>query len=162
MLMSASTSIDHLTGMQNVLGMDRYFEDLPKISTDYVVALFFDLDKFKQVNDTYGHKMGDVILQDFSRILMREVRNKDLAARIGGDEFLLVIQADHKKAIDRFIEVIKEKVDEYNKKHEIKIYYSCGISINEPNTLLNRQTLVESADKKMYKAKEIEGTASYI
>lgn len=154
MLMSTSTTIDHLTGLQNIQGMDRYFEELPKVSNLYVAVMFFDLDKFKEINDNYGHKMGDVILQDFSKIISSEVKNKDLAARIGGDEFLLVVQADHEKAIGRLLNTIEKRVNEYNDSHEINMYYSCGIGVNPPNTKLDRKTIVEKADKHMYEVKE--------
>jgi diguanylate cyclase (GGDEF)-like protein len=154
MLMSTSTSIDHLTGLQNILGVDVYFDELPKVSDFYIAALFFDLDKFKEVNDVHGHKMGDIILQDFSRILISEVKNKDLAARVGGDEFLLVVQADHIKAVDRLIETIEKRVEEYNNKHEINIYFSCGRGICEPNTKISKKILIDKADEQMYVVKE--------
>ena len=144
---------DFLTETQNLLGLERYFSALPKKINRYLSIVFFDLDKFKQVNDNYGHKVGDKLLRDFSHILSNEIRNKDTVARVGGDEFLLVLLTDTLEQINQTLENIRVAIKKYNKANPLKIKYSCGISTNQPNEEINEEELIKAADEKMYKDK---------
>ena len=88
---------DTLTGLENRRGFEKFLASLLARQARFAV-LHLDLDGFKQVNDTMGHDAGDLVLQMSARIMTEEVRDRDLVARIGGDEFILVIDGDPSRA----------------------------------------------------------------
>ena len=85
---------DALTGLLNRRGFERAFAQAIAYLKRYggsAALLYLDLDRFKPVNDEYGHAVGDVVLQEISRLMMGSVRASDIAARLGGDELALVL-----------------------------------------------------------------------
>jgi diguanylate cyclase (GGDEF)-like protein len=85
---------DALTGLLNRRGFERAFAQAIAYLKRYggsAALLYLDLDRFKAVNDQYGHAVGDVVLQEVARLLMGSVRASDLVARLGGDELALVL-----------------------------------------------------------------------
>ena len=85
---------DALTGLLNRRGFDRAFVQAIAYLKRYggsAALLYLDLDRFKPINDQYGHAVGDVVLQEIARLLMGSVRASDIAARLGGDELALVL-----------------------------------------------------------------------
>lgn len=90
----AQTTRDHLTGVNNratVLGYLEKHTDLTRRYRRPLSVVLCDLDRFKEVNDTYGHATGDLALKRFGMVLLRRLRTCDYAGRIGGEEFLLVL-----------------------------------------------------------------------
>ena len=87
-------SHDNLTGLLNRRSLDAYFDELKsKIGPNYPCAMIYvDMDRFKVVNDTCGHTAGDDLLKRFSSLLGENIRERDFLARIGGDEFFIVIE----------------------------------------------------------------------
>ncbi len=89
----AEAQTDPLTGVSNrrhgVAILSRVLK-LAELSNEYVSLLYFDLDKFKVANDTYGHAAGDEVLKRFARLLVNSVRNADTVVRMGGEEFMIV------------------------------------------------------------------------
>lgn len=83
---------DALTGLLNRTGLDAALVGLPATEDGVLAVLGIDLDGFKAINDTHGHAMGDLLLQAVGQQLARSVRPGDLTARIGGDEFMVVIR----------------------------------------------------------------------
>lgn len=153
MLMSNVVAKDNLTGLQNINGLEKYFNRLPKISQSILAVLFFDLDDFKPINDKYGHRVGDVILKDFAQILLAEVKHKDIASRLGGDEFVVALQIYHEKEAERFVDAIKNAVEKYNNDNNIAISFSCGFAVLNVGEEIKKEELIEKADKEMYKDK---------
>lgn len=147
---------DGLTGLFN----KRYFETMLKIldekKTHY--ALFYmDLDRFKPVNDTYGHEMGDKILKEVAHRLLGCIRSHDYAFRMGGDEFTLIINGNMDKSLcEKRIERIKNTIGApyFIDGEKISIGISCGSAVypDEANT---SQEILSLADKRMYQDKEI-------
>ena len=120
-----------------------------------LAMLFLDLDLFKQVNDSYGHRMGDVLLQEVARRIKGVVRVDDMASRLGGDEFVVLI-SDYLSE-DNVQHVIEKLREEIEAPYEIegrllKIRVSIGVAYYPRDTgdLLN---LLHLADKSMYKNK---------
>ena len=119
-------------------------------------VIIFDVDHFKQVNDTYGHDAGDYILKSVGSIVKEVIREYDYAFRMGGDEFLLLLPETNEKQASLLAERIrlrienKKLVDE-NKKFSVTA--SFGISQNRKiDTSI--ENIVKRADKALYKAKK--------
>ncbi len=123
--------------------------------------MFLDLDGFKAVNDTYGHKTGDFVLQETGRRLKRLIRDSDMICRYGGDEFVVLIngELDVVKAVaDRIIRTIKEPFY----KEDEPIYINVSIGIAEiAKDVENLETVIRSGDQAMYEAKR-NGGGQYV
>ncbi len=120
------------------------------------VALFFiDLDGFKEINDSYGHDVGDALLVDVAQRLRESIRTTDLAARLGGDEFTIILSGVNGGA--ESLEIAQKIIDKLNQPyhidhHRIHIGASIGIAIY-PEHGDDIDTLVKNADDMMYEAK---------
>lgn len=150
-----SMYIEYLTGLKNMRGVDKYFGDLPQTLDNYLIVLYIDFNQFKRINDMYGHKEGDSALCVFSKILLRNLKADDLAARIGGDEFLIVTKLNKPNNVKLIIKKIKNEVNKFNanttKPYKLSISY--GYSINPPGVIIDKDRLIDEADKKMYEDK---------
>ncbi len=122
--------------------------------SDFVIC-YCDLDKFKKINDTFGHHTGDIVLQKFSQILVSSIREIDFAARFGGEEFVcLLVNTDIENA-NKVTERIRQSLENYNFNDiapSLHATVSIGVSnFKQFNTL--QETLM-NADDRMYKAKQ--------
>jgi len=150
---------DSLTNLANrALFNDRISQELRRAErdNDKFAVLFLDLDRFKNINDTLGHEVGDRILKDVACRLQKSVRKCDTVSRLGGDEFIFLlpqikISSEAGKAAGRISEALKNtfKVGI----NELHITSSIGIAIY-PSDGKDTQTLVKNADIAMYSAKE--------
>lgn len=150
---------DHLTRLPNrFLFEDRVEQaiQLSKRTGKYVAIIFVDLDNFKTVNDTLGHKAGDELLKKVADSLSGITRKSDTVARYGGDEFLIMVNNIPDSAT---ILIIAEKIMELFAKlfiiakHEFLITASAGVAVY-PIDGKDTDTLVKNADTAMYRAKE--------
>lgn len=118
-------------------------------------VLFFDLDDFKKINDSLGHNIGDLLLKQVTLRLQKCVRDTDMLARMGGDEFVAILQAD---TVDEVDEVAKRIIDTINAPFEVNehtLFASCSIGIAVfPEDGEDNFTLLKNADTAMYRAKE--------
>ncbi len=150
---------DELTGLCN----RRHFMEIlvqqkalsERNNTDFVVC-FCDLDHFKHINDTFGHHMGDIVLQQFSRILEKSVREIDYVARFGGEEFVcLLVDTDIKNA-QKVTERIRKSLADFNFNDiapSLHATVSIGLSnFKQFNTI---QEILMNADHRMYAAKKL-------
>ena len=127
-----------------------------------IALLFLDLDQFKQVNDTLGHNVGDVLLQEAAKRLRRSLRHSDTLARIGGDEFNILIEnISDLGALETIVSKLHTDFQQPFKcfDHEINSTVSIGIAIY-PDDGIDSITLVKHADMAMYNAKD-RGRNSY-
>nr|WP_284498316.1 EAL domain-containing protein [Legionella maioricensis] len=151
---------DILTGLPNrALLTDRINQAIShaKRYNLCVAILVVDLDFFKEVNDTYGHKFGDLLLKQQAKKLSNFVRENDTVARMGGDEFIVILgsQADEKNLIgllNQFVELFSTpcQIEE----RELIATASIGVSIY-PRDGLDSDTLLKNADAALYHAKEL-------
>jgi|GEM_PF-3098978 diguanylate cyclase (GGDEF)-like protein len=153
--------IDSLTGCYNKNFLNEKLLNEVEINDQYAF-LYFDLDNFKYFNDNYTHKMGDEVLKYFGDILMKSIRKKDYAIRIGGDEFLIIAKCSNisnsyliaKRVLERIKNLnnyLFEIIRLENKKlPEKNISCSVGVAFYESSI----KETIEKADKAMYKAKE--------
>lgn len=150
---------DPLTGLPNRLQVQATLEHMIAVARreqSELAVLFLDLDRFKQVNDTLGHSVGDQLLIQVADRLQETVRESDLVARLGGDEFLIIL-AKHEvrrgalKVADKLLARLSEaySIDE----HRVVTTPSIGISIF-PQPADSLDDLLKQADSAMYQAKE--------
>ncbi len=151
---------DGLTGLPNrVMLQERLQQAIArsKRSGQRVAALFIDLDRFKEVNDTLGHRVGDKLLRETATRLQSAIRESDLLVRLSGDEFMVVVEQITEIDAPNF--VAAKLVNEMHRlfmieAHEIYIACSVGISIF-PDDAADAETLLKNADMAMYRAKEL-------
>lgn len=125
-----------------------------RVNTQYAV-IFFDIDYFKKINDTYGHECGDVVLSTFGKILNKSVRNHDIVGRYGGEEFIAVVHFNLDRELLMFLKKIKTIVLENNflyQDKKLKLTFSAGVSIR--NKYPTYENALQKADSLLYKAKE--------
>src|SRR5262249_21233302 len=116
-----------------------------------------DLDRFKNVNDTLGHRIGDELLKSVSRSLTEALRETDLLARLGGDEFMVVVQDfDEPTVLGRVAQKLLDAVAQPLRihKHDIYVTSSIGISVY-PDDSDDPEELFKHADVAMYHSKEL-------
>lgn len=149
---------DSLTNLPNRLlfeeKLDKAIAKAKNTKTE-VGVLFLDLDGFKEINDTYGHKTGDQLLQAITLRLKRIVRNSDVVARLGGDEFTIIVENSTNESLEKIankiiIEIQKSIVIDTL---ELFVTFSIGISVY-PSDGADSELLLKYADTAMYKAKE--------
>ena len=118
--------------------------------------MMFDIDHFKKVNDTYGHKGGDFVIKRIAELLLGSVRDGDIVGRYGGEEFCITLSdLSFENVIllgERLRETI-EKHDFYDGNVHMKITTSIGIAYKYPTSTLKYNDLIIVADKKLYEAK---------
>ncbi len=149
---------DHLTGLltrkafsDEVKRIESAYE---RIKTQYAV-IFFDLDHFKKLNDTYGHECGDVVLSTFGKILNKSVREYDIVGRYGGEEFVAIIHFNLNRELLQFLKRIKTIVTENSflyKEKKIKVTFSAGVAIR--SSYATYENTLQKADMLLYQAKE--------
>jgi diguanylate cyclase (GGDEF)-like protein/PAS domain S-box-containing protein len=150
---------DILTDLPNrTLLNDRLNQAIPLAQRhgNQVGVLFLDLDRFKQINDSLGHAIGDKVLQEVSRRLVPTVRRSDTVSRHGGDEFVVLLsEVRHFTNAARHAEKILAALSApYAIAHyDLRITVSIGISMS-PNDGEDAETLIKCADAAMYCAKE--------
>ncbi len=152
-----------LTGLANrVLFNDRLEQAIKSATrnkTQFAV-LFLDLDKFKPVNDLFGHKIGDKLLQKVAGRLVRSTRETDAVARLGGDEFVILLEnISNQKMVQKLLNHITEAICKvyHIDNYAIEIGVSAGISIY-PDHGTDAKTLLHHADIEMYERKESKGS----
>lgn len=149
---------DGLTGIFNRM----YFQDkleevilrIQKTPLDVVLVLL-DVDHFKSYNDTYGHIIGDKVLQHIVSTVKDELRKHDLFARFGGEEFAIILQGVNEELAYRKIDIIRKKIEDSTLEQmgqQIKVTVSFGITKVEKG-LDNGDECVKRADHALYKAK---------
>jgi diguanylate cyclase (GGDEF)-like protein/PAS domain S-box-containing protein len=150
---------DPLTGLSNRTLFQQRLGQLiahARRRNESVATMFLDLDQFNQINDSFGHAVGDMVLREISRRLSRCLREEDALARWGGDEFVVALATpDVHRASRQVAEAMLEELCEpvFAEKHELHLSGSIGISLY-PTDGEDVQTLLRAADTAMYHAKE--------
>jgi diguanylate cyclase (GGDEF)-like protein/PAS domain S-box-containing protein len=150
---------DLLTGVPNRYLFTKRLESLIKTSRRYnqqFAILFLDLDRFKNVNDTLGHHAGDILLQKVAQRLKRILRKKDTIARIGGDEFIIILpNLKHIREAIQTAEMIIESLKASFSLNGQEVYISTSIGISfYPYDGEDIESLIRNADRAMYQAKK--------
>jgi diguanylate cyclase (GGDEF)-like protein/PAS domain S-box-containing protein len=150
---------DHLTGLpnRNLFG-DRLMLAIAEAKRrgGQLAFMYLDLDKFKPINDKLGHGIGDEVLKRVARRLKENIREIDTVARIGGDEFAVILAPpitleDSKRTAERLLEVLSEPI--HVKGHECAVSASVGVSLY-PEDATDLEELVKCGDAAMYRVKD--------
>ncbi|MEO1783758.1 diguanylate cyclase [Thermodesulfobium sp. 4217-1] len=153
---------DHLTGLSNrTLFSDRVHYEISRAKRNgtYLGVMFLDLDRFKDVNDSEGHQIGDNLLQIVSAKLQERIRETDILARMGGDEFAVLVpdlkdKSEIRPLAERILQLFEEPFTVNG--HSFKLGISIGIS-TYPYDAKSYEELLTNADTAMYKAKNSGG-----
>ncbi|MFP5112202.1 diguanylate cyclase domain-containing protein [Bacillaceae bacterium C204] len=151
---------DYLTGMpnRNFFSKSLKEEMVRSERSNRTLAVFYlDIDKFKEINDTLGHDIGDELLKEFSKRVKSCIREEDLLARIGGDEFGILITNlyDRGKALEIAERMLSSFQDHWIiEDHHLKIASSIGISFYTPPYQQDEKLLLKQADIALYQAKK--------
>lgn len=146
---------DSLTSLPNRQGLEVFVDRRIKVQKRPFHLVYIDLDRFKPVNDKYGHRVGDEVLICLSRRIKDSLRQRDFAARIGGDEFILVVdefslKADLENFLQRLLQVIEKRIDV----EDAQLYVSASIGIAQfPLQGNDLDALMHNADSAMYEVK---------
>jgi len=158
--------LEHLASydaLTNLLNRRVFVEILEKLmhrsdrTNEKIALLFIDVDDFKKVNDTYGHKAGDIVLKNIATTLTNIAREEDIVSRISGDEFAMILwglknEDDIYVILNRILNEIKKDIIYENNK--IKISLSIGITLYPQDKQIGATALLRQADNAMYKSKK--------
>jgi len=146
---------DELTAILNRRGFISVAQNSLNLSVRNkfpMTLVYLDLDKFKFINDTFGHAIGDMVLSTFASLLNKTFRESDVIARLAGDEFVLLLNSTAKNEAEKVIQQFRLSTSEYyqQKKAELDVSFSFGIVEFEYAKHDSIETLLADADKLMY------------
>ena len=151
-------TVDELTGLANRRGFFALGEHelLVAARTRSAIALLFvDVDGLKRVNDELGHAMGDLLLKEAADVIRETIRASDLAGRLGGDEFCVLLMGDPELDPDRAVERMRATTAIHNRRpgREFHLSLSIGLSAIPPGRSVTLEELIDAADEGMYEDK---------
>ena len=148
---------DSLTGLFNHTAITQFLDSAvvaARRQNHTVCFAMIDVDRFKSVNDTYGHQVGDQVLLALARVLQQSLRQTDLVGRYGGEEFVVIL---HDVTLEKAEQIMQQLREDFSnvlfhaRDVEFSCTFSCGIAAFPQ--LESMETLREAADKAMYQAK---------
>lgn len=158
--LQALVEIDDLTGLYNMRNIYSKLDYEIKRAQRYdrhVAVIMMDMDFFKRVNDTNDHLFGSFVLKEVGGIIRRTIRDTDIGARYGGDEFILILSETNIEGVKIFCERLRSTIENYefnNGESKMKLTASIGFAIAQPkNKILDARMLVKWADRALYDSK---------
>ncbi len=155
LLLKNLSQIDTLSGLYNRRFMNKRLEEeiikYKRYKTPFSILLI-DVDFFKKINDTFGHDKGDSIIKQISALLKQNIRDSDICARWGGEEFLILAPNSDLDGALILANNLKELVEKNN--FEIKENITISVGVSTFNDNASQEKLLKSADIALYKAKE--------
>jgi diguanylate cyclase (GGDEF)-like protein len=145
----------HLPNRRSFLAsLERLIERADRLGRP-AAMLFVDVDGLKAINDTFGHRVGDEALQEIAKLLLSSVRNTDCVARMGGDEFgILLDQTDEQRAWQMALRIVETVVGSQFCVEDgrcVRLSVAVGVGMIQPGD--SPQAVIERADKEMYRVK---------
>jgi two-component system, cell cycle response regulator len=151
---------DGLTEVENRRSLELHLHEMWQHSMrlhEPIALIICDIDKFKAVNDNYGHQAGDSVLKEFAQLLKSEAREIDRVGRYGGEEFLLILSGTVLDAAVTFAERLREKVEGHTFSYvggTLRRTMSCGVAAAPHPKVKDQEALLRAADDALYVAKE--------
>ena len=152
-------SIDILTKINNRRHFETYIEGELERFERYgqpMAMLMFDIDHFKQINDTYGHQIGDMVLRETADITQKTIRKSDYCARYGGEEFVIILTHTQRDKALTLADRLRTKIAKHkfvDKQKNISISISIGVACLEGQCHVDKNSLIKTADSALYIAK---------
>ena len=151
--------LDELTGITNRRGFIMLGQKCLQLSHRQgreASLLFLDLDRFKEINDTLGHEVGDDALRQVALLLSRVFRNADIFARLGGDEFVVLLPGIGSALVSRVLARFEKALATFNREQgkPYQLFCSTGIAHYDPLLPPDLELLLQQADKQMYDRKK--------
>jgi diguanylate cyclase (GGDEF)-like protein len=151
---------DGLTQIDNRRALEERLHEMWQHSVrlhEPIALIMCDIDKFKSVNDEYGHQAGDAVLKEFAKLLKDEAREIDRVGRYGGEEFLLILSGTVLDAAVTFAERLREKVAGHTFTYTggtLRRTMSCGVASAPHPLVKDQEALLKASDDALYVAKE--------
>ncbi|MBN2180118.1 MAG: GGDEF domain-containing protein [Deltaproteobacteria bacterium] len=155
---------DPLTGLLNRRAFSKsakYLLSLHERSKMPLVVMFADLDDFKQVNDNFGHEMGDRVLQYFAKLVKEKLRRSDISARYGGDEFVFILTDISLEGSESVALRLQREFTDWAGSREMKVGVSFGLGA-VPEGGMEIEEILHHVDSALYDAKQKKGQAGSI
>jgi len=150
--------VDSVTGLHN----RNYWELINNgsiyypLSTKDFALIIIDIDNLKEINDNFGHLAGDEVIKIVGQSIKRNIRKEDLGVRYGGDEFLILLFNQDKRAAKKVIERIRKEINELTASQRMSIQISAGVAYY--NSLRNVGDIIKMADRDLYREKQMKKT----
>ena len=154
-IVHSQSKLDPLTGLGNRIAYDEYLISLRRKSNIVLSVLNIDLDDFKGINDVFGHHEGDKVLRLFARQLEDVFDGKGVSIRLGGDEFIVLINENQREILEKYINTLNSNINAYNESSNMPYYitFSYGMAIFD-NEYASIYELIQHSDKLMYEEKK--------
>jgi diguanylate cyclase (GGDEF)-like protein len=149
-------NLDYLTGVVNRRGIDMALRKAISDSRDkQFSAIMIDVDFFKSINDRFGHKVGDEVLENIADVLRESFEAGDIVGRFGGDEFCVISRITDSGELNKRVGIIKESVSclDWSNKALMELSISCGAAVYDFESGLKPKEFMESIDRLMYEEK---------
>ncbi|SHJ79850.1 diguanylate cyclase (GGDEF) domain-containing protein [Hathewaya proteolytica DSM 3090] len=157
-LQNTKMTTDALTGINNRLTFESYIDYKIRYRNkgNLLFILMIDIDKFKSINDNYGHLVGDEALKDAAKILASSVKRSDFVARLGGDEFVVIGERGRETAVIDTIKTINDEIHKFTMESDkpYVLSMSIGYAVLAPNEIKSVDELTSEADERMYIQKQ--------
>ncbi len=145
---------DAVTGLYNRNYWEQIISDVTfQPRTQNFSLILIDVDNLKEINDNYGHMIGDKAIKIVAKAIKRSIRKEDLGIRYGGDEFMILFNNQDNKAADKVIERIRKEINEIAAEHGMKIQISAGVACHD--CLRDMEDIIKMADRDLYKEKQM-------
>ena len=149
-------NLDYLTGVVNRRGIDMALRKAIIESREKKFsAIMIDIDYFKTINDRFGHKVGDEVLEGIAEVLRESFDMGDIVGRFGGDEFCIISRITDDSELERRIEIVRDAVSQidWSNKSDMKLSISAGAAVYESESGMKPKEFMESIDRRMYEEK---------
>ncbi len=151
-------TVDDLTGLANRRGFFALGEHELLVAArtrSSVALLFMDVDGLKRVNDELGHVVGDLLLKEAADVIRETIRASDIAGRLGGDEFCVLLMGDPELDPDRVVDRMRDTLATHNARKDrvFHVAVSMGIASLPPGRSVTLEELIDAADERMYEDK---------
>ncbi len=148
--------IDQLTGMLNRKALSTRVVELAQqsvVTGEAVGIIVGDLDHFKAINDTRGHSVGDIVLKEVAYVLRKRLRAFDLAYRLGGEEFLVLLPGSDLAQSAMLAEALRQGVAEHGVAGDVTVTMSFGVGASKQGQTFDYSEVFKEADEALYRAK---------
>ena len=148
---------DDLTSLYNRAYLHQAMQqeiDIAKRQSTPLSIAIIDIDHFKKINDTYGHVIGDCVLQKLAQLLKEKSRKSDILIRYGGEEILLIMPFADKEGAYKKVESLRKSIEQSHFCNELELTLTVSAGIAQYNGKDDIKTFIEKADKNLYKAKK--------